>query len=186
MSSLGRNFSFLQSPIPEHRLGRYKTGSTALPQGAPVLATGATDTADKRRAVALAAADAPMAGAVGGLGGILVWDEGWEGLYGLDSALNSASDVGLVPAYTAAQVVHGTEVRVGFRNTTAHSFLNLRNYTGLVMVNMTSLVLGDYLTPGAGDDTNGYWKRTTTAANGWLRVTGIDSNNGLVEAQMLF
>ena len=80
----------------------------------------------------------------------------------------------------------GPEWRVGFRNTTTHSFLNLRNYTGLVMVNMTSLVLGDYLTPGAGDDTNGYWKRTTTAANGWLRVTGIDSTNGLVEAQMLF
>lgn len=186
MSSLGRNFSFLQSPLPEHRLGRYKTGATVIPQGAPVVATGAMDTADKRRTVALAAADADVATVTGGLGGILVWDEAWTNFHGYDPVLTTASDIDTVPTYTPAQVVHGTEVRVQFRNTADRSFLGLRDYDGRTIINLTSMVLGDLLTPGAGNDTDGYWKRTTTAGDGWLRVTAIDTTNGLVEAQMLF
>jgi len=49
-----------------------------------------------------------------------------------------------------------------------------------------SVAVGDYLTPGDGNDAAGYWKETSTAANGWWVVTSVDSTNGVVEAELNF
>ena len=45
---------------------------------------------------------------------------------------------------------------------------------------------GDMLTPGAGNDTDGYWKKTDTAGDAWLIVTKVDTNRGEIEALLNF
>ena len=49
-----------------------------------------------------------------------------------------------------------------------------------------NLNVGDYLTPGAGTDTDGYWAVTATAENAWMVVVGVDDARGEVEARLLF
>jgi hypothetical protein len=49
-----------------------------------------------------------------------------------------------------------------------------------------TVAIGDYLTPGAGDDVSGYWAETATAANGWLVVTKVDADRGELEARLNF
>lgn len=182
MGTLGRNVHLLQSPIKEHRLGRLKTGATALPIGAPVTA-GTYDTADKRRPLALAAeASAPLVGKTG----VLVWDEAWTNFHGSDPVLTTRSDIIDAPAHTPVQMVHGTEVRWAFTNTVDRSFQGQRDYDGRVIVNMTGLAIDNLLTPGVGNDTDGYWKKTTDATLAWFRVTAIYTATGRVEAQQLF
>ena len=181
--SLGRNFSFRIPPLPDHRLGRFKTGASAIVQGAPVKSN-SVDATDKRNVMALATgAQDP----VKGLSGIVVWEEPWFPFDGQDRGLfRPGSDLDTVPAHTPAQVVHGDEVKVLFENTSDDTFVTT-DYDGRVMVaGVGSLAVGDLLTPGTGNDTDGYWAKTTTASQGWLRVTYVDSTNGLVEAQMLF
>ena len=49
-----------------------------------------------------------------------------------------------------------------------------------------TVVVGDYLRPGVGDDTSGYWTETATEADGWLVVTSVDATRQEVEARMTF
>jgi hypothetical protein len=48
-----------------------------------------------------------------------------------------------------------------------------------------TLQVGDYLTPGTGNDSAGYWAETASAANAWLVVTLVDSARQEVEAELL-
>lgn len=191
MSSLGRFFDLRQSPQPQHRLGRFKTGADPIVIGAPVTATATTrDTADLREVTALATEGSDY---VPGLSGILVWEAPWDWYHGHDRDTYRPSDVDTAPAYTPVQVVHGTEVRVVLYNIAATDGTDgFMAYAGRNMVKPADLavplVVGDKLTPGAGNGTTGgFWKKTTdTDATAWLTVTGVDLTIGEVEAQLRF
>jgi hypothetical protein len=49
-----------------------------------------------------------------------------------------------------------------------------------------TVIVGDYLVPGLGDDNDGYWVSSATAEGAWLVITHIDTVRAEVEAQMLF
>lgn len=189
MSSYGRNFEFRIPPKAEARNGRFSlAGDTDLPIGAPVVATGATDSLG-RAEVELAAADS--ATPAPGLGGVLVYEYGPAAFAGDDILLTTYSDKGTAPVGQAVQVVSAAaSAKVVLRNTADKVFLNNRTYTGRNMVPAAALgatpyEVGDLLTPGVGDDTNGYWKKTTDAADAWLVVTKVDVARGEIEARSI-
>ncbi len=188
MSEYGRNFEFRVSPQPNYRSGRYKNSTVAIPIGVPVaVADGATRDANGRLTFALATgAQAPEIGQCG----IAVYEYAWEAFEGRDPNLTTSSDLDTVPANEPCQLVNGTDVVVVLRNTVAGLQLG-RSYPGRIMTAGVSLatptvVVGDLLTPGVGNDTDGYWAETGTAANGWLRVIGVDTTRAEVTARMLF
>lgn len=188
MTTLGRNFDFRQSPLPQHRLGRFRNGATSIAQGAPVqtVAAAVTDPGDLRLPVQVAgAASAPRLG----LSGIIVYEAPWDAFNGVDPQLTRPSDIDVVPPLKPAQVVHGTEVRVKLVNTIARTFEGMRTYPGRLMVapaGLAGLIVGDLLTPGVGNDTDGYWAETADLTLAWLRITSVQATAGFVEAQMLF
>jgi hypothetical protein len=49
-----------------------------------------------------------------------------------------------------------------------------------------TVAVGDYLTPGTGNGTAGYWAETATEANAWLIVTAVNASTGEVEARVNF
>lgn len=185
MSNLGRNFTFRQSPRPEDRLGRFvNTSGAAIPIGAPVVASGATDALGRRPVVIASAASAPEPAA----SGVIVYEEPWNAYAGYDSVLTRPSDLDSAPNGKAVQVVQGSYVRVSLTNTTASVFHG-RAYAGRTMVaGLTdatpSIAIDDLLTPGAGTDSGGYWAKTADPTKAWLRVTAV--NGASLDAQMLF
>jgi len=184
MSTYGRNFEFRVPPVHGERGARYVLPATEdpIPIGAPVMAAnGATPDAMGMLPVALApAAQVPKNGTCG----IAVFEHGPAAFTGDDPYLTTYSDKGDVPPGRAVQVVAGSRVKVVLRNTADRTFLQVRNYQGRVMFAGTPAV-GDYLTPGAGDDAAGYWA-VGTAANGWMVVEKVDAARGEVECRMNF
>ena len=49
-----------------------------------------------------------------------------------------------------------------------------------------TVAVGNMLTPGTGDDTDGYWKETSDAAEAWLIVTSVDASTDTVEVVLNF
>lgn len=193
MGTYGRNFDFRQSPLPQHRLGRFIAGET-VPQGAPVVAEGDED-ANGRRAFVLAAEG--VGRPLPGQGGIALFEQpDNNGLIGNQGnpLITRSSDFGDVPVGQPAQVCHGTEVRLAFWNTEEDDFRGMRTadpYVGRIMVAGASgatptVDVDDLLVPGAGDGTDGYWKVGGTADTAWAVVTNVDPESGHVTAQMLF
>lgn len=189
MGTYGRNFEFRVPPHSGARAGRYsvpRTG-TPIPIGAPIVATAGADSTDLDMApVTLATgAQAP----VPGLCGIAVFEWGPAAFAGDDPYLTTYSDKGYVPLGAAVQLVSAPDVKVVFTNTVDNTFLVSRSYAGRTMVAgmgaTPTIAVGDYLTPGAGDDDAGYWAEGT-AANGWLVVVGVDANRSEVEARFTF
>lgn len=185
-----RNFVFRKSPLHGQRGARFVLGGpTNLTSGVPVLVDGSTDGLG-RRTVTLATGD--QAKPKPGQGGILVF-ENIEAV-GYDPRTVTFSDIDLAVPGDAVQVVTGGSgsVKVAFTNTAASTYLGRANYPkARVMVAgvsqaTPSVAPGDYLTPGVGDDASGYWQETSTAANGWLVVTSVDSTNDIVEAELNF
>ena len=185
MSNYGRNFEFRVPPTSRQRGGRFSTPTTgsALPMGIPVHATTTRDDLD-RQVIALAAADdSPKKGQ----SGIAIYEHGDGATWaGDDPFLTTYSDKDTLPKGKAIQVVSGEKIKVVLRNTVASTFLNTRDYTGRKMVDLTGLAVGNFLTPGTGNDTDGYWKKTVVAGDEWLVVTKIDTDRGEVEAEFLF
>lgn len=179
-----RNFWFSVPPEPRERKGRFSlAGTTDLPIGTPVTADTTADEDD----LGLRPVD-PVTGAtdpIKGESGIVVY----EHLF-VDDVTTTSTDKDTVPAGAACQVVSGNEVKVVFRNTEDTTFLNTRTIDGRVMVAglgaTLTLAVGDLLTPGTGNDTDGYWQETATATEAWLRITKVDNDRSEVEAQMLF
>jgi len=191
MANYGRNFEFLAAPHARERKGRFFNDEGAsIPIGAPVLASGGASNALDMAPVALAttAQDRPAAGQ----GGIAVFEYAPNAFAGDDPVLTVYSDKDTIDDQAAIQLVSGTNIKVRFRNTPASStFLNTRDYVGRVMVDGINLatptvIVGDFLTPGVGDDTSGYWAETSTASEAWLVVTKVDADRDECEAQMAF
>lgn len=189
MGTYGRNFEFRVPPVHGQRGGRYSVPATGtvIPIGAPVEVTAAT------AADALGLAPVTLAtGAttpVSGIHGIALYEWGPAAFAGDDPHLTTYSDKGHVPLGAAVQVISGPGVKVVFTNTVASTFLTARSYTGRVMVAgmgaTPTIAVGDFLTPGTGDDTDGYWAEGN-ATNGWLVVVGVDTVRSEVEARFTF
>jgi hypothetical protein len=189
MGTYGRNFDFRIVPTEEQRHGRYiLSGTTDVPIGAPlkVAAAASPDTAFSGALPALLAtgAQAPKRG----MAGIGVYEH--IEYRGVDPLLTTFSDLDMIPHGRMFQLVSGAGIKVVFHNTLDRSYLGLRDYQGRIIVAgmgaTPTVTVGDYLTPGTGDDDNGYWAETGTAANGWLVVTLVDSVKGEVEAELTF
>lgn len=185
-----RNFWFIRSPRHTERAGRYvlDSASDPLPQGVPVKVTGDDD--GLGRAVVELATGAQNK-PVGGQGGILVYEQ--FRMDGLDTVINTYSDADTVPAGKAVQVVSGENtVKVGFKNTSDDTFLTRTDYPATrvmvagVSIATPTVAVGNFLTPGTGNDTDGYWAETSTAAEAWLVVTAIDAATDTVECVLNF
>jgi hypothetical protein len=189
MASYGRNIEFRVPPVHGQRGGRYAApAGVDLPMGVPVkVADGAAETALGLLPVALATgAQAPKVGTCGIA--IYEYNSGID-LGGVDPVLTTYSDRDTIPRGRAIQVISGDRVKVVFTNTEDRTFLTARNYEGRVMVAgmgaTPTLQVGDFLTPGTGDDTAGYWAEGT-AANAWMVVERIDVARQEVEARFVF
>jgi len=184
--SYGRNFAFRSTPKGAERAGRYFLDDSSRPIGVPVVLSGDSD-AVGRLGVELAtgAQDKPTPGT----GGILVYEH--IQYIGVDPGLTTYSDLDTVPANAPVQVINGVNVKVAFTNTTDDTFLTRTDYpTPRVMVAgagvSATVAVGNFLTPGTGNDDDGYWAETSDADEAWLVVTFIDSDTGLVEARLNF
>lgn len=184
--SYGRNFAFRSTPKGAERAGRYFLDDSSRPIGVPVVLSGNSD-AVGRLGVELAtgAQDKPAPGT----GGVLVYEH--IQYIGVDPGLTTYSDLDTAPAGQPVQVINGTTVKVAFTNTEDDTFLTRTNYpTPRVMVAgagaTPTLEVGDFLTPGVGNDEDGYWAETADADEAWLVVTYIDNDTGLVEARFNF
>lgn len=186
MSTYGRNLDFRTFPVGAQRAARYSVEEETV-IGTPVVITGDKDS-HGRLIVELAAegADIPDVG----LGGLMVFEAGPDAFRDMDRNLYNYSDIGTAPAGKAVQVVNGNQVKIVLKNTAARTFLNTRQYAGRKMVAgvgaTPSIAIGDYLCPGVGTDTDGYWKKTTDPTKAWLVVTDVDSDRDEVEARLNF
>lgn len=193
MGSYGRNFDYRVMPHGGQRGARFMLGgATNIPIGAPVVYDGSVDTTTFGNGVLgvklALGAQPPRAG----LSGIAVYEHAPAAFAGVDPYLINYSDLDYVPFGKLCQVVSGDETKVVLTTTVARTFLHTRNYTGRVMVaGLGGSTSGDaepgsLLTPGIGEDTDGYWSTTATASNGWLVVTAQNESALEVEARMLF
>lgn len=189
MGSYGRNFDFRITPTEEERHGRvYLNQGAAVPIGVPlVIAAGATPSDLWTDAL-------PATLATGsqvfrrGLCGIGVYEH--IDYNQLDPEYYTYSDRDTIPNGRLVQLTCGPNTKVVFRNTTATTFMGTRDYAGRIMIAgmgaTPTLQVGDYLTPGTGNDVAGYWAETATPANGWLVVTNVDAARQEVEAEFNF
>lgn len=190
MGSYGRFGDFLQSPRPEDRLGRYVNGSgVTIPMFVPVkVPNGAHVDGNGQMALALATgAQAPVKARAG----IAIFENPTPDIPGLDPVLSRADDLDYVPIGAACQLVSGDYVRLRLVNAGAYDLYGQRTYPGRVMVAglggaTPAITEGDLLTPGVGSDSAGYWAKTVTAAEAWLRVTAVYNDSSELDAQFCF
>lgn len=187
-----RNFTYRNSPRGAQRGGRFVLAGPAnlvLTPGVPVVANGVVDSLGRSEVIL---ATGEQAKPKPGLGGVM----DFENIHtlGFDMQITTWSDIDQVVPGDSVQVVQGGNqtVKVAFTNTNVSgaSYYGRLNYpkSRIMVAGLSiatpSVAIGDYLTPGDGNDSAGYWKETSTAANGWLVVTGINSSLGLVEAEL--
>ena len=189
MGTYGRNIEFRVPPYHGQRGGRFAAPTNAdLPMGVPVrVADGAAEDALGLLPTTLAAAaSAPKSG----LCGIAIYEYNMGvDFAGTDNVITTFSDRDTIPRGRAIQVISGDRVKVVFTNTEDRTFLTARNYEGRIMVAgmgaTPTLAVGDFLTPGVGNGTDGYWAEGT-AANAWLVVERVDVARQEVEARFVF
>lgn len=189
MGTYGRNFEFRIPPDARNRPGRYVVPSTGTPIqiGAPVQITAgaAASSLGMQPVTLVTGATAPPVGSAG----ILVYEWGPAAFAGDDPDLTTYSDKDYAPLGAAVQMVSSTEVKVVFKNTAANTFLINRTYAGKVMVAgfgaTPTIAVGDYLTPGVGDTTSGFWAKGN-AGNGWIVITSLDVARQEIEGRMTF
>lgn len=190
MTNYGKNFEFRAQPDGASRSGRfYLTGSTDIPIGVPVkYDSGSAEDALGLLPVVLATG--AQARPHPGMGGIVIFEHAPSAFAGVDPFLTTYSDIDKALHGKAVIVVSDPEVKVVLRNTSATTFLNTRTYAARKMVAglgaTVTLAVGDYLTPGTGNDTDGYWAETATESQAWLVVTKVDNTRGEVEARFVF
>jgi hypothetical protein len=126
-----------------------------------------------------------------GMCGIVLYEWAPAAFAGDDPYLVTFADKDKVPRGNACQVISGDPIKVVFTNTpTDRLFLHTRHYAGRTMVAgmgaTPTLAPGDMLTPGAGDDSGGYWAETAVEADAWLIVETVDAARGEVECRVNF
>lgn len=188
MGSYGRNVDFRVVPLEYQRRGRITQDETTdIAMGAPFIIADAA-VPDKYWTDALPAklatgAQPPKRG----MCGIGIYE--WIDFNQLDAEYYTYSDKDLIPTKKEFQLISGDGVKVVFKNTADRKFMGIRNYKGRIMVAgmgaTPTVKVGDYLSPGTGNDTAGYWA-SSTSANGWLHVTNVDSKRQEVEAEFVF
>ena len=188
MGSYGRNVDFRVTPEEYMRRGRVVLSSAADgPIGAPYV-VGTPYTKDAGYTDALVAKLATGAQNPNpGFTGIGIYE--WIDYNGYDPALTTSGERDLIPKTKLFQLISGAGVKVVFKNTAAHTFVGARQYPGRNMVAgmgaTPTVVIGDFLTPGTGNDSAGYWA-VGTSTNGWLHVTNVDATRQEVEAEFVF
>lgn len=190
MGTYGRFGDFLQSPRPEDRLGRFVNGSgVAIPMFAPVkVIPGSHIDGNGQRPLELATgAQAPVKAECG----IAIYENPTPDIAGLDPVLSRGDDLDYVPINAACQLVSGSYVRLRLINAGDYDLYGQRTYPGRLMVAGLvnpggTITEGDMLTPGVGTDADGYWAETATAAEAWLRVTGVYPESSEVDVQFVF
>jgi hypothetical protein len=191
MGTYGRNFEFRVPPVHGERNGRYSVPAAGdtIPIGAPVLTT-AAGAADDLGMQPVTLATGAQARPKPGMGGLALYEWAPAAFAGTDQFLTTYSDRDYVPLGAAIQVVSGPQVKVVFTNTSASTFLGTRSYAGRTMVAgmgaTPTIAVGDFLTPGTGNDSAGYWAETASEANAWLVVTNINTTRLEVEARFVF
>ena len=183
-----RNFEFRTSPRGPQRGSRYVlAGATALTSGVPVLVGTGNDGLGRQEVTLETGATAIPAS---GQGGILVFEN--INMDGYDPVITTSSDVDTAAVGEAVQVITSAKgLKVALTNTTDTTFLTRTGYpTARIMVAgigaTPTLAVGNYLTPGVGNATDGYWAETSDLANAWLIVTSVNTSTGVVEAIINF
>lgn len=192
MSNYGRNFEFRVPPLSGQRGGRYVTpaAGSKLPIGVPITVdTSAGFNSLGLQIVKLASSNTYKPES--GRSGILVYEYAPNAFAGDDQFLVTYSDKDTAPLAAPCQMVSGDTVKVVLRNTFDRTFLGSTAYTGRVMFALLgatpTVTVGDYMLPHASPSgSNGYWDKTSTAADAWLLVTKIDNARHEVEARLLF
>lgn len=188
MGSYGRNVDFRVVPVEQQRRGRIlQDENVDVAIGAPFVVADAAPTddywTDAMPAKLATGAQAPKRG----MCGIGIYE--WIDFNQLDPEYYAYSDRDLIPTKKQFQLISGAGIKVVFRNTADRKFMGIRNYKGRIMVAgmgaTPTVKVGDYLSPGVGNDASGYWA-TSTSANGWLHVTNVDSKRQEVEAEFIF
>jgi hypothetical protein len=187
MGSYGRNFEMRITPTEQQRRGRVVLTGASAPIGVPLkIADGATPSVDFTKALPATLATGSQA-FKRGFCGIGIYEHLDFNQY--DPEYTTYSDRDQMPVGKLVQLIIGPNVKVVFRNTADRKFLGTRDYKGRVMVAgmgaTPTVAVGDYLTPGTGNDTAGYWAEVGTAANAWLVVTNVDAARQEVEAELL-
>ena len=192
MSNYGRNFEITVFPHAQDRKGRFfldvAVDTTPIGVGVAYSTGGTVGAANDLDLQPVEPVDGDVAPTE--MSGIAIYEYAPNAFAGDDPVLTDYSDKDTIPAGAAVQVVSGPYVKVRFKNTTAETFLQSRNYAGRLMVAPAGLAgvdVGDFLQPQATpSDANGHWAVAVTPANAWLVVTSVDTARGEVEAQMVF
>lgn len=188
MGSYGRNVEFRVVPLEYQRRGRIildEGSDVAI--GAPFIIADDAPTdpmwTDALPATLATGAQTPKRG----LSGLGIYEH--LDFNQVDPQWVTYSDKDLIPNGRQFQLISGHGLKVVFRNTADRTFMGTRDYPGRVMVAgmgaTPTVTVGDFLTPGTGDDDSGYWA-VSTSANGWLRVTNVDALRQEVEAEFIF
>lgn len=188
MSNYGRNFEFRIAPERGQRNGRYVNNSgSAIVLGAPVAGQGTFDGLEQEEVALVTGATEPEKGRHGIC---IVEHNAATGWAGVDPFLTNQADIDTAPEGDQVILVSGETVKVVLRNTEDRTFLNTRDYDGRTMVAglgaTPTLEVGDFLTPGTGNDDDGYWAETSTASEAWMVITHVDTDRNEVEARLLF
>lgn len=181
MTTYGRFCSFRASPYPQQRDGHCRNGNAVLPQMAPVVIA-SQSAVDGRNVLALAgeaATPSPNAG-------VILYEDPWFSRVGRDPVTTTSSDIDVVPANAPAQrVLLVGNVKILVQNLSAGDldFDGMRSYDGRNMfkpADIAGLAVGDYVTPGAGNNTDGWWKKAAGASTGWGQVAEVDVDAKIV------
>lgn len=159
------------------RDGRFRTPSgTAYVIGAPVTAD--PDVPGFLKPAAAGAAPGPTSG-------VAVFEH--IQYQGIDTALNTSSDMPTIPGGRYAQMVHGQGAKVWFRNTPDKTLYDGRTQDNPALlaasVDVTTLKAGDGLTP---DGAGKYKKANGTTDGVWLTVEQANASTLVVEARFNF
>jgi len=171
-------------------VGQITLPAGCLPIGAPVVVNlDVPEDAYGRQVVELAGEGALTTDQ--GIFGVALFEYGPAWSAGYDIYITTYSDMGFIPPGQAIIVVWGDPAtKFVFRNTVPNQFLGIQNYPGRTMVAgmgaTPTFSRGQYLVPGNGNDTDGYWQATATRAGAWAVITSVNPSRLEVEAQLLF
>lgn len=183
MGAYGRNAWFLNPPEPNQRRGRYVL-EAATQIFAPVEAGTDVDVNGQRTLTLCDTETAP----VQGKHGILIYENPFSVAPGFDPVSYGYGDFHIAPAGASAQLVSGVGIKFRLKNTADEVLMLQQDYPAFVMVDglgaTPTLGVDDYIGPGPGNSTDGFWQ-PTDAAHAWAIVTAVYDTDEL-DAELIF